>query len=106
MKQAATHRFFCDWVEEWEEESIYKAFCVAESRMLAKYRDMSFCDKYDKVTRNVYPKNLEWVKKTRGIKGFSNRWAILGKHPDMDDDDKIEPFDILDLVIGLIVSTP
>ena len=24
----------------------------------------------------------------------------------MDDDDKIEPFDISDLVIGLIVSTP
>ena len=40
------------------------------------------------------------------MKGSSNRWAILVRHPDMDDDDKIEPFEISDLVIGLIVSTP
>ena len=40
------------------------------------------------------------------MKGYRNRWALLGTHPDMDDDDKIKPFDISDLVIGLIVSTP
>ena len=40
------------------------------------------------------------------MKGSKNIWAPLGTHPDMDDDDnKIEPFDISDLVIGLIVST-
>ena len=39
------------------------------------------------------------------MKGSMNRWALLGTHPDMDDDDKIELFYILDLVIGLIVST-
>ena len=40
------------------------------------------------------------------MKGSRNRWALLGTHPDMDDDDKIEPFEISDLVIGLIVSSP
>ena len=40
------------------------------------------------------------------MKGYRNRWAILGTHPDMDDDDKIEPFEISDLVIGFIESTP
>ena len=40
------------------------------------------------------------------MKGSRNRWALLGTHPDMDDDDKIEPFEISDLIIGLIVSTP
>ena len=40
------------------------------------------------------------------MKESRNRWALLGTHPDMDDDDKTEPFDISDLVIGLIVSTP
>ena len=34
------------------------------------------------------------VVKTRGIKGSRNRWALLGTDPDMDDDDKIEPFEI------------
>ena len=29
LKQAATHRVFFAWVEELEEEAIYKAFCVA-----------------------------------------------------------------------------
>ena len=45
-------------------------------------------------------------EKNRGIKGSWSRWALLGTHPDMNDDDKIEPFDISDLVIGLILSTP
>ena len=74
--------------------------------MLEKYRDLAFYDPDDKVTRNVYSKNLEWVKKTRGMKGSRNIWALIGTHPDMDDGDKIEPFEISDLVIGLIVSTP
>ena len=38
------------------------------------------------------------------MKWSRNRWTLLGTHPDMDADDKIEPFDISDLVIGLIVS--
>ena len=74
--------------------------------MLEKYRDIAFYDPYDKVTRTVYSKNLEWVKTTLGMKRSRNRWALLGTHPDMDDDDKIEPFEISDLVIGFIVSTP
>ena len=40
------------------------------------------------------------------MKRSRNRWELLDKHPDMDDDDKIKPFDISDLVIGLIVYTP
>ena len=44
-------------------------------------------------------------EKTRGMKGYRNIWALIGTHPDMDDDDKIEPFQISDLIIGLIVYT-
>ena len=40
------------------------------------------------------------------MKGYRNRWSLLVTHPDMDDDDKIEPFEISYLVIGFIVSTP
>ena len=39
------------------------------------------------------------------MNGSRNRWALLGTHPDMDDDNKIKPFDISDLVMGLIEST-
>ena len=88
LKQAATHRVFHAWVEEWEEESIFKACCVAEAHILEKYRGLAFYYPDDKVTRTVYSKNLEWVKKTRGMKGSRNRWALLGTHPDMDDDVK------------------
>ena len=91
MKQADTHRVFRAWVEEWEEEAIYKAFFVAEAHMLVNYRDLEFYDPADKVTRTVYSKNLGWMK-TRGMKGSRNIWALLGTHPDMDDDDKIYPF--------------
>ena len=54
----------------------------------------------------MYSNNLKWVKETRGMKGSRNRWALLGTHPDMDDDDKIETFQISDLAKVLIVSTP
>ena len=40
------------------------------------------------------------------MKGSSDKWALLGTHPDMNDDDKTKPFDISDLVISLILSTP
>ena len=66
--------------------------------MLEKYRDLAFYDTDDELTHTMYSKNLEWVKKTRGIKAYTNRWALLDTHPDMDDDDKIEPFEISDLV--------
>ena len=44
-------------------------------------------------------------EKNRVMKGCRNKWEILGTHPDMNDDDKNEPFEISDLVIGLIVFT-
>ena len=88
MKQAATLRVFCALPEDWEEESIYKACCVSEAHTLEKYRDLSFYDPDDKVTCTVYSNNMEWVKKTRGTKGSRNRWALLGTHLDMDDDEK------------------
>ena len=78
---------------------------VLQKHACWKKQDLDFYDPDDKLTCTVYSKNLEWVKKTRGMKGSRNRWALLGTHPDMDDDDKIELFYILDLVIGLIVST-
>ena len=62
LKQADTHRVFRAWVEEWEEEAIYKAFFVAEAHMLVNYRDLEFYDPADKVTRTVYSKNLGWMK--------------------------------------------
>ena len=42
----------------------------------------------------------------RGMKGSMNIWKLLCTHPDMDDDDKIEQFEISDLVIYLIIYTP
>ena len=45
-------------------------------------------------------------EKNRGMKESRDRWTLIGTHPDMDDDDKIEPFEISDLVIGFIVYTP
>ena len=107
LKQPVTHRIFRAWVEDWEKDAIHKDCCVSEARVLTKYRDLAFFDPDDNVTRTIYPKNLEWVKKTRGMAGSRSRWAILGTHPDNDDDDdKIEPFEISDLVIDLIVKTP
>ena len=70
LNQAATHRVFRAWVEDWEEEAIYKNFCVAEACLLENYRDLAFYDPDDKVTCTVYSKNLEWVKKLEELRGL------------------------------------
>ena len=65
LKQASTHRVFRACVVECAEKAIYKACCVVEARMLAKYRDLAFYDPDDKVICTVYSKNMEWVKKLK-----------------------------------------
>ena len=36
---------------------------MVEARLLAKYKDLTFCDPDDKVICTVYHKNLDFVKK-------------------------------------------
>ena len=105
LKEPATHRIFRAWLEDWEQEAIQKDCCVAEAKLLCKYKDLAFYDPDDKVVRTVHPKNLTYVKKVRGQQGSKSGWVLLGTHPD-DDDDKIQPFDISAFVIGLIETTP
>ena len=45
-------------------------------------------------------------KETWGMKGSRSRWVLLATHPDQNNDTKIEPFEIWDLVKDLIVSSP
>ena len=42
LKEPATKRIFGAWLEEWEKEIVKKNDCVAEARLLAKYKNLQF----------------------------------------------------------------
>ena len=90
LKEPTTQRIFCACIDDWEEESIHKDFCVAEGRLLNEYKDLGFYDTDDEVTRTVYSRNLTYVKKLRERKCSRSGWVLLDTHPDDDNDDKIQ----------------
>ena len=44
LKQPATNRVFRAWVEDWEKDLLKMNDCVAEARILAKYKGLIFWD--------------------------------------------------------------
>jgi len=87
LKESHTKRIFRAWVEDWEDEHLFKECCVSEALLLAKYRGLAFFDPDDFVTRIVEGKNLEWVKKVRGQKGSKSRWTMMGYSPKTSDEE-------------------
>ena len=63
LKQPATHRVFCAWVEDWEKECMLKDDIVLETRILEKHKNLVFCNPDQDINFTVCDKNLEFVKK-------------------------------------------
>ena len=98
LKEPATTRIFRAWVEDWEEELLRKNDCVAEARLLEKYKNLVFLDPDTKCTFTVESQNLEF---RRGRK--DGGWKLICEPND--DTQEVEPFDIT-LENELIGSTP
>jgi hypothetical protein len=60
FKEPAVQRIFRAFVEDWEQEDRKKNDCVAEARLLAKYRGLVFVDPVTEKTFSVYEKNMEF----------------------------------------------
>ena len=105
LKKPTRHRIFLARIKDLEEGAIHNGFCVAEVRLLNKYKNMDFYYPDDEVTRTVYSRNLTYVKKNFGENGSRSGWVLLGTHPDDNNDDKIQSFFISDFVVYLIADT-
>jgi hypothetical protein len=96
MKQPVK-RVFRAWVEEWEEEDRKKNDCVAEARILAKYKNLAFNDPDTGGTFSIWEKNMEFRR------GRGNGWMLIATCADDDVDD--EAF-TLEIACELIGNTP
>jgi len=99
LKEPAVQRTFRAYVEGWEEEDRYKNDCVAEARLLAKYKGLVFWDPDTEKTFHV-EKNMEFRR------GRGNGWFVLGVSSDqLDESDDCEAFS-LEIACQLIGDTP
>ena len=91
-------RVFRAWTEDWEKEILKTNDCVAEAKLLEKYKGLVFFDPDNKCHYTICSKNLEFFK------GRNGGWCVIG----VPADDKLEdePFLIGKLVHDLVRETP
>ena len=65
-------RVFRAWVEDWEKEILRKDDCVAEAKLLEKYKGLVFFDPDNECHYTIFSKNLEFHK------GRSGGWHLIG----------------------------
>ncbi|KAL7530156.1 hypothetical protein ACHAXR_005436, partial [Thalassiosira sp. AJA248-18] len=58
LSDPVRRRLFHAWVEDWEKELFKKNDCVAEARLLEKYKDLVFYDPDNGIYYTVWSKNL------------------------------------------------
>ena len=74
---------------------------VAETRLLEKYKNLSFHDPDKDVLFKVHPENMHYYRRNKK-KGIDGGWAVIG----VDDDDDNEPWTISQMLCDLIADTP
>lgn len=96
ISQPVRRRLFHAWIEDWEKDLLKKNDCVAEARLLEKYKDLVFFDPDNEILYTVSNENLDFH---RGGKGG---WFVIGIPADDKYDD--EPFKIADWMVKLIAE--
>ena len=103
LRQPVVQRIFRAYVEDWEQEARKKNDCVAEARLLAKYKGLVFVDPDTGMTFSVYDKNMEFCR------GRGNGWFVLAVSSDQDTGDdnnnEYEAF-LLEVACEVIGDTP
>jgi len=97
LKKPAMNRIFRAWVEDWEEEVLKTNDCVAEARILEKYKALVSRDPDTKVNFIVHDDNLHFCR------GKDGGWHLIGNSSDESVED--EGFVIGEMVIGMIAET-
>ena len=99
LKKPAATRVFRAWIEDWEKDLIMQNDCVAEARLLEKYKDLVFIDPNFGTTYTIHDENLEWKRRNRK-KNIDGGWHVIG----VDEDDDNEAYVIEQELIDLIVN--
>ena len=86
LKEPATTCLFRAWVEDWEEELLKDNDCVAEARLLEKYKNLVFHDPDTDATFTVASQNMEYRR------GRNGGWYLVCEPNN--DKEEAEPFTI------------
>ena len=88
LKPSKPRRRFNAWLEDWEKPLLKKNDCVAEAKLLEKYKGLVLYDIDEEKTYTVYEKNMFYQK------GRGGGWCILAAPPEFDgeNDDLLEPY--------------
>ena len=98
LKKKSAPRVFRAWLEDWEKPLIKQNDCVAEARLLQKYKNLIFKDPdHEGVTWTVFGGHLEYRS------GRHGGWNVIAEKSD--NSDKDEPFFVNDMLIGMIADT-
>ena len=97
LSAPVSSRVFRAWLEDWEEEILKKNDCVAEARLLEKYKDLVFFDPDTQVNFTVHGDNLEFRR------GKDGGWNLIGNSSDDGVED--EGFAIGEMIIDMIADT-
>jgi hypothetical protein len=99
LKHVQIKRVFRAWVEDWEEEARKKNDCVAEAKLLAKYKGLVFRDPDTNYCAfKVWEQNLEYRS------GRGGGWFVIGECSDDPQNVVLEPF-TLEIACQLIGET-
>ncbi len=76
LKKPSVSRIYQAWLEDWEIELLQVNDCVAEARILEKYKDSVFYDPDTKKTFKVWDGNLEFHRGSRRT-GVTKGWGLV-----------------------------
>ena len=97
LKKKSAPCVFRAWLEDWEKHFIKHNECVAEARLLQKYKNLIFKDPdHEGVTWTVFGGHLEYRS------GRCGGWGMIAEKSD--NSDKDEPFFVNDMLIGMIAD--
>jgi len=99
LKKPSTSRIYRAWLEDWEIELLQVNDCVAEARILEKYKDLVFYDPDTKKTFKVWGGNLEFHRGSRRT-ATTKGWGLVC----INEDGKEEGWILNDEVVQLIGS--
>ena len=76
LKKPTITRIFCAWLEDWETELLQVNDCVAEARILEKYKDLMFFDPDTGKTFKAWGGNLEFHRGSQRT-GVEKGWGLV-----------------------------
>ena len=85
LKECASKRIFRAWIEDWEKEDILDNDCIAEARLLEKYKNLVFFCPDDQITFTVNSDAMQYHRGSKR-KNIDKGWAAICTNANGDED--------------------